>query len=82
LRDHPCRLAYREGFDLVHWREATRSNRIWQVDHASLSILLIPEDGQTARRWLKIVIDDYSRVIAGYDLGFDHLCSGVRALSP
>jgi putative transposase len=71
LRDHPCRLAYCEGFDLVHWREATRSNGIWQVDHAPLSILLILEDGQTARPWLTVVIDDYGRAIAGYDLGFD-----------
>jgi hypothetical protein len=79
---HQGGKAYCEGFDLVHWREAARSNGIWQVDHAPLSILLILEDGQTARPWLTIVIDDYSRAIAGYYLGFDPLCSGVRALSP
>ena len=64
--------AYSEGFDLVHRREAARSNAIWQADHAQLSILLIREDGQTARPWLTIVIDDYSRAIA-------RLLSGLRS---
>ena len=39
--------AYSEGFDLVHRREAARSNAIWQADHAQLGILLVREDGQT-----------------------------------
>jgi putative transposase len=63
--------AYSEGFDLVHRCEAPRPNAIWQADHTQLSILLVREDGQTARPWLTIVIDDYSRAIAGYYLGFD-----------
>src|SRR5271170_7661862 len=53
--------AYGEGFDLVHRREAPRSNAIWQADHAQLSILLVRDDGTAARPWLTIVIDDYSR---------------------
>ena len=57
--------AYGEDFDLVHRREALRSNAIWQADHAQLSIRLVREDGQIARPWLTIVIDDYSRAIAG-----------------
>jgi putative transposase len=73
--------AYSEGFDLVHRREAGRSNAIWQADHAQLSILLIREDGQTARPWLTIVIDDYSRAIAGYYLGFDPPSSLRTALA-
>jgi putative transposase len=32
---------------------------------------LLKEDGSKARPWLTIVIDDYSRAIAGYYLGFD-----------
>ena len=63
--------AYSEQFDLVHRWEAPRSNAIWQADHAQLSIQLVREDGQLARPWLTIVIDDYSRAIAGYYLGFD-----------
>jgi len=73
--------AYSEGFDLVHRREAPRANAIWQADHAQLSILLLREDGQTARPWLTIVIDDYSRAIAGYYLGFDPPSSMRTALA-
>jgi putative transposase len=68
---HEGSKAYSEGYDLVHRREAARSNAIWQADHAQLGILLIREDGQTSRPWLTIVIDDYSRAVAGYYLGFD-----------
>ena len=73
--------AYSEGFDLVHRREAPRSNAIWQADHAQLSILLLREDGRTARPWLTIVIDDDSRAIAGYYLGFDPPSSMRTALA-
>ena len=62
---------YGELFDLVHRREALKPNAVWQVDHAQLDILLIGEDGTATRPWLTIVIDDYSRAIAGYYLGFD-----------
>jgi putative transposase len=62
---------YSELFDLVHRREASKPNVIWQVDHAQLDILLLREDGASLRPWLTIVIDDYSRAIAGYYLGFD-----------
>jgi len=55
----------------VFRREASKSNAVWQVDHAQLDILLLWEDGTDARPWLTIVIDDYSRAIAGYYLGFD-----------
>jgi hypothetical protein len=71
--------AYGEGFDLVQRREAPRSNAIWQADHAQLGILLLREDGKTARPWLTIVID-YSRAIAGYYLGFDPPSSMRTAL--
>jgi len=58
---------------LVHRREASKPNAIWQVDHAQLGIKLVREDGSTARPWLTAVIDDYSRAIAGYYLGFELL---------
>jgi putative transposase len=72
---------YSEGFDLVHRREASRSNAIWQADHAQLNILLLGEGDQLARPWLTIVIDDYSRAIAGYYLGFDPPSSMRTALA-
>jgi transposase InsO family protein len=68
---HRGNKAYSEGFDLVHRREALRPNSIWQVDHAQLDIKLLREDGSIGRPWLTIVIDDYSRAVAGYYLGFD-----------
>jgi putative transposase len=68
---HRGNKAYSERFDLVHRREASKPNSIWQADHAQLDILLLREDGTTARPWLTIVIDDFSRAIAGYYLGFD-----------
>ena len=55
----------------MHRREASKPNAIWQADHAQLDILLLKEDGTAARPWLTIVIEDYSRAIAGYYLGFD-----------
>jgi putative transposase len=60
---HRGNKAYSEGFDLVHRREASRPNAIWQVDHAQLDIKLLREDGSIGRPWLTIVIDDFSRAV-------------------
>ena len=62
---------YGELYDLVHRREETRPNALWQADHAQLDILLLREDGAAARPWLTAIIDDHSRSIAGYYLSFD-----------
>ena len=68
---HRGNKAYSEEFDLVHRREALRPNSIWQVDHAQLDTKLLRDDGSIAKPWLTIVIDDYSRSVAGYYLGFE-----------
>ena len=78
---HRGARAYGETFDLVHRREASRANAIWQVDHAQLDIRLLQEDGSTARPWLTVVIDDYSRAVAGYYLGFEPPSSLRTALA-
>jgi putative transposase len=44
---------------------------MWQADHAQLDILLVREDGLTAKPWLTIILDDYSRAVAGYYLAFE-----------
>jgi putative transposase len=62
---------YEEAFDLLYRREATHSNEIWQADHTLLDLYLIDNNGKIARPWLTIIIDDYSRAIAGYYLSFD-----------
>jgi putative transposase len=72
---------YSEQFDLVHRREAPRSNAISQADHAQLDIRFVREDGLIDKPWLTIVIDDYSRAIAGYFLGFDPPSSTRIALA-
>jgi transposase InsO family protein len=67
---HEGTKAYSNTFELVHRREATGTNAIWQADHTPLDILLIRPDGEPAKPWLSIVIDDYSRAVAGYFLSF------------
>jgi putative transposase len=59
-------LSGRYTYDLVHRREAERPNQIWQADHTQLDLWAKGDDGQPARPWLTIVIDDYSRAIAGF----------------
>ncbi len=63
--------AYREAYDLLHRREAERSNHIWQADHTQLDLWARRDDGTTARPWLTIIIDDYSRAVAGFAFSFD-----------
>lgn len=58
--------AYRTEFDLIHTREASRPNEIWQADHTILDIEVLDEKNQRNRPWLTIIMDDYSRAIAGY----------------
>jgi putative transposase len=67
---HEGTKAYRETFDMLHRREARHPNAIWQADHTPLDIRLFNEAGQSARPWLTIIMDDYSRAVAGYFLGF------------
>lgn len=63
--------AYRERFDLLHRREATRPNELWQADHTLLDIWLLDEKGEPHRPWLTSIMDDYSRAVSGYAIGFD-----------
>ena len=68
---HQGTKAYREAFELVHRREADGPNAIWQADHTPLDILLVRPDSKFAKPWLTVVIDDYSRAVAGYFLSFE-----------
>ena len=73
--------AYREAYDLVHRREAERPNQIWQADHTQLDLWAKRADGKIARPWLTIIIDDYSRAIAGFFISFDSPCAVRTALA-
>jgi putative transposase len=67
---HEGTKAYSESFDLVHRTEAKGPNAIWQADHTELDILVKDEEGNARRPWLTIILDDYSRAVAGYLLSF------------
>ena len=59
---------FRDRHEIVHRREATASNEMWQADHTLLDIHLLDERGEVCRPWLTLVVDDFSRAIAGYFL--------------
>lgn len=68
---HEGSKAYADVFELVYRREAECPNAIWQADHTPLDILILREDGTAAKPWLTVIIDDFSRAIAGYFLYFE-----------
>ena len=58
----------KDSFDLIYRREAVCSNAIWQADHTPLDIELLQSDvdsAMTAKPWLSVILDDYSRAVAG-----------------
>jgi putative transposase len=68
---HHRSKAYHETFDLLYRREADAPNAIWQADHTLLDILLIDAQGQARKPWLTVILDDYSRAVAGYMVAFE-----------
>ena len=60
--------AYRDRFELVYRRNAERPNVQWQADHTLLDVVVLGKDGSAVRPWLTIVLDDYSRAVAGFTL--------------
>lgn len=68
---HDGTKTYSDTFELVRRREADGPNAIWQADHTPLDILLVRPDGKATKPWLTVVIDDYSRAVAGYFLSFE-----------
>ncbi len=63
---HEGEAAFRDRYELVHRHRADRPNAIWQADHTQLDILILNASGKEARPWLTTVLDDHSRVVAGY----------------
>jgi putative transposase len=58
--------AYRDQFELVYRRSAARPNEQWQADHTLLDLLVLDGSRGHARPWLTLILDDYSRAVAGY----------------
>jgi putative transposase len=69
LAHHGTR-AYQEAFELLHRFEASRPNELWQADHTPVDVWVLDERGQPAKPWLSVILDDFSRMVAGYLLGF------------
>jgi putative transposase len=65
---HEGSKAYSDTFELLYRREADAPNAIWQADHTLLDMRLKDEKGQPIRPWLTVILDDYSRAVAGYML--------------
>ncbi len=65
---HEGTKAYRLAFDLLHRREATGPNAIWQADHTPLDLWVRDEREIPVRPWLTVIVDDYSRAVAAYRL--------------
>jgi putative transposase len=66
---HEGPKSYSDSFDLIHRTEAKGPNVIWQADHTVLDVL-VDDCGKARKPWLTIILDDYSRAVAGYALSF------------
>jgi putative transposase len=69
---HEGLSAYSDQFELVQRYAATRANEVWQADHTPLDIWVLDDRQQPARPWLTVILDDYSRAVAGYFLSLQH----------
>jgi putative transposase len=74
---HAGSKAYRTTFDLLYRREAEGPNDIWQADHTLVDLWVQHDDGHPVRPWLTVIIDDYSRAIAGFGVSF-HAPSAIQ----
>lgn len=78
---HEGPKVYQERFDLIYRHQAHVPNEVWQSDHSLLPIFVLNEQGKPAKPWLTIILDDYSRAVAGYYLGFTSPSAQQTALT-
>ena len=78
---HEGTAGYREKHDLLYRWEATRANELWQADHCRLHLFVLNDRGTPVKPWLTIVLDDYSRCIAGYRLSLSGPSAAQTALA-
>jgi putative transposase len=74
---HAGSKAYRMTFDLLYRREAAKPNEIWQADHTLLDLWVRDDGGHPARPWLTVIMDDYSRAVAGFGVSL-HAPSAIQ----
>jgi putative transposase len=58
--------AFRDQYELLYRHRAAGPNALWQADHTLLDVMVLDTKGEAVRPWLTIILDDYSRAIAGY----------------
>lgn len=68
---HEGAKSYAQTYELLYRREAERPNEVWQADHTPLDIWIKDEKAEPRRPWLTVILDDYSRAISGYHVGFE-----------
>ena len=65
---HAGSKTYRTTYDLLYRHEAAQPNDLWQADHTLLDLWVRQDGGPPVRPWLTVIMDDYSRAIAGFGL--------------
>src|SRR5262245_57426032 len=60
--------AFRDRYALLYRHRAEGPNTLWQADHTRLDVLVLDANGEAVRPWLTIIMDDYSRAVAGYTI--------------
>jgi putative transposase len=78
---HDGSKAYRIKYDLLCRHEAEKPNELWQADHTLLDIWVRDGSGPLVRPWLTVIMDDYSRAIAGFRISFEAPSSMQTALT-
>jgi putative transposase len=71
MLSHEGVKAYRQKYELIYRRECKAPNDIWQCDHTELDIYVFDSEGREVKPGLTIILDDYSRVIAGFLLSIE-----------
>jgi putative transposase len=59
---------YGNKYEMIIRRTSKYPNQMWQTDHSLLDLLIVDCDNQKKKPWLTVVIDDFSRAIAGFSL--------------
>ena len=74
---HDGPKVYADRFELLYRREASRPNEMWQADHTALDVWVLDEHNRRARPWFTVILDDYSRAVAGFALSL-HAPSSIQ----
>jgi putative transposase len=65
---HAGSKTYRTTYTFLYRHGAAKPNDLWQADHTLLDLWVRQDGGPPVRPWLTVIMDDYSRAIAGFGL--------------